>query len=348
MRSGHFKQSYGELVVLTDNWVVWMWAAALMIMLCLLPYVGNAYALSIGTLILIQVVGVLGLNILVGNAGLISLGYSGFLAAGAYGSVIVSIDLGIPEPFSILFGGVIAALLGLLIGIPSLRLKGLYLAITTLAFAFIINHSIVEGGDVTRGSAGILVPKLAVLGIDLSRPKPFYFVCLVFASAATLITLNFKRSRIGRAFMALREYDIAARAMGVNLIKYKLIAFVVSSFYIGISGALYAHHVKYLNVDNFSPVIGIEAIAMIIAGGLGSVLGSISGVLIMNLLPEVTRLLFATFGGALSGLFSTNAIEVKGVILGLVIILFLRFEPDGFAGIWREIKRVWDQFPYAR
>ncbi len=348
MRNGHFQASYGRLVQLTDNTVVWRWCVLFGVALCALPFVVDAYGLSIATSICLQVVGILGLNLLVGNAGLISLGYSGFLAIGAYASTILHIDLGLPMLVTIPLGGVAAALAGLVIGIPSLRLKGLYLAITTLAFAFIVNHGIVEGGDLTRGSAGILVLDLTILGVDLSGTRSFYYVCLGVAAVAGLTMLNLGRSRIGRALLAVREYDIAARAMGVNLWKYKLYAFVISSFYIGISGGLYAHYVSYLNVDNFSPFIGIEAIAMVIAGGLGSVLGSVAGVIILMLLPELIRLVLGLFGPDLTAVFSTNALEVRGVILGLVIILFLRFEPDGFAGIWREAKRIWSQWPYAK
>lgn len=348
MRIGNYKQSYNELVALTDNWVVWAWAAVFLAALAAMPWMANVYYLLIATAICIQIVGVLGLNILVGKAGLISLGYSGFLCVGAYSSVIVTIDLGIPQPFGLLFGGGVAAVLGLLIGIPSLRLKGLYLAITTMAFSFIVSLAVLEGGELTRASEGILVPELYVAGLNISSSIAFYYFCLLFAIGATLLTINLGRSRTGRAMLAINEYDIAARAMGIDIVRYKLIAFVVSSFMIGVSGGLYAYQIKYLNVDNFGLVISIEVIAMIIVGGLGSVLGSISGVIIMNLLPEIVRIVSLYFSGSLANIFSTNAIEIRGVILGLMIILFLRFEPAGFAGVWRETKRIWSQWPFAR
>jgi branched-chain amino acid transport system permease protein len=304
-----------------------------------LPYFGGGYSVSLATSIFIQIIGVLGLNLITGNAGLISLGYSGFLAAGGYANAILQLDLGLSPLLAIPVSGAVAAAFGFAIGIPSLRLRGLYLAITTLAFAVILNSVIVDGGDLTRGTEGINVPALKVGPINLSSAHAFYYVCLAVLAAAILFARNLERSRFGRALMALRDYEAAAAISGVNLARYKLAAFVTSSFFIGVSGALFAHYIRYLNVENFSPVIGIEALAMIIAGGLGSYVGSVLGVVFLTLLAEALRLMISTSGGLLAGWLSTGAIEVRGLIYGLVVILFLRLEPAGLIGVWRRLGR---------
>jgi len=312
-----------------------LWFAAGLLVLAALPWLVNSYLLLLATTVLIWTVGLLGLNLITGNAGLISLGYSGFLAVGAYANAILQLDAGMPALLAIPAGGVVAALFGLLIGLPSLRLSGLYLAITTLAFAVILNSVIVEGGDFTRGSEGIGVPQLSVGGFSLDTSFRFYYVCLAIAAFFTFVTRNLERSYFGRSLLALREYETAAVVSGVNATRLKLSAFVISSFYIGVSGALFSHLIRYLNVDNFSPLIGIEALAMIIAGGLGSFVGSILGVIFLTGLSEVLRMLISASDGPLAALMSTGAVEIRGLIYGLGIILFLRWEPAGLLGLWR-------------
>ena len=308
---------------------------AALVALAALPWLVNGYLLLMATSVLIWIVGLLGLNLISGNAGLISLGYSGFLAVGAYANAILQIDLGLPAILAIPAAGVVAAILGLLIGIPSLRLTGLYLAITTLAFAVILNSLIVEGGDLTRGSEGISVPDLSIAGISFNSSFRFYYVCLVVAAFFVFVTRNLERSWFGRSLMALREYETAAVVSGIAATRLKLTTFVVSSFYIGVSGALFAHFIRYLNVDNFSTHIGIEALAMIIAGGLGSFMGSILGVVFLTGLSEVLRTFISASDGFLAGIMSTGAVEIRGLIYGLGIILFLRWEPSGLLGLWR-------------
>lgn len=322
---------------------LWTASAIVAVVLALLPLYANSYVVLAVTAIYIQMLGVLGLNLLTGNAGLISLGYSAFLAVGAYANAIYQIDLRLSPLISIPAAGLTAALLGLAIGIPSLRLKGLYLAITTLALAVIINVIIIEGGGITRGSAGINVPPLNILGFRLSGLIPFHYVCLVMVTGFFILTLNIQRSHVGRSFVAIREYEIAAASSGINVVGYKLIAFVISSFYIGVSGALFSHFIGYLNVENFNPLIGIEALAMIIAGGLGSAFGSILGVAVLTALAEALRVLIGSSGGPLAALFPTaaSALELRGIVFGVAIILFLRFQPNGVVGLWHALAAAW-------
>lgn len=346
MKARHFKESYGQLLQLTDSAPVLVWSGLLAAGCLLLPFAFGSYALSFATLILVMVVGVLGLNLLTGVCGLISLGHAGFMAIGAYGAGVAAADYGLSIIPAMLVGGAVAAASSLLVGIPSLRLKGLYLAITTLAFTVISTHLILNLPEITRGSAGLFLPPANLFGIALDTPQKFFVFCLAVCGLSIVATLNIMRSRVGRAFVAIREQDIAAEMMGIHLTRYKLLAFAISAFYTGVSGALFAYHVRYINVDSFGLVLSIEALGMIIVGGLGSITGAVLGTVFMTLLPEAVRVLFDLFGSGLHELFATRALELRGLIYGAVIILVLRFQPEGLARIWREISRVWVNWPF--
>lgn len=346
MRAGHFKQSYPELVALTDSGAVKAWTVTLLVACMALPWVASSYVLALATTILITGIGVVGLNLLTGVCGLISLGHAGFLAIGAYTAAVLAVDYAVPIVPGIICGGLLAAALSLLVGIPSLRLKGLYLAITTLAFTIIVTHSILNLDWLTRGSAGLSLPAADLFGVSLAGKVSFYYfslaVCVLFVAAA----MNLMRSRIGRAFVAIRDHDIAAEMMGINLVAYKLMAFALSAFFTGAAGALAAYQVRYINVDSFAVLVSIEALAMIIVGGLGSIAGAILGTIFMSLLPEFTRWLFDALGSGLTETFSTRALEVRGLIYGVVIMTVLRVQPDGLIGLWRDAKRLWSNWPF--
>ena len=345
MRSGVFKETYGELVALTDSTLVWVWAAVLLVALAAAPYLVDAYLLGLLTVTLITVVGVLGLNILTGYTGLISLGHVGFLVTGAYGYAVAVSKWGLPPLAGFLAAAAVPALFSLVVGAPSLRLRGLYLAVTTLAFSFIINNVILEAGPLTNGARGITVDRPVILGLDFGSDAAFAHLCLAVATLVLLGTLNLRRSRIGRAFVAIRDNDIAARAMGVNLHAYKLLAFVASAAVTGIAGALYGIFLSYVSVEGFPFLLSIEALAILIVGGLGSPLGAILGTVFVMLLPEVTGGVVRAFGSQAEALFSTGALELKSMLYGLVIILFLRFEPRGLVGVWHDVRRLWVQWP---
>lgn len=343
MRSGNFKERHAQLLALTDSVPVVVWSLILVAGLALAPGFLGKYFTTLLLLMMITAIGVLGLNLLTGTTGLISLGHSGFLAAGAYATGIAAAKFGWPMPLCLLAGGSIAALAGLVVGVPSLRLKGLYLAITTMAFAVIINHLILSGGELTGGSEGLSVPQPALFGATLATEGGFYYVVLALLVLAVFVTLNLLRSRVGRAFVAIREHDVAARAMGIDLVRWKLLAFMISAFYTGVAGGLLAYYNRYLNVDGFSLLISIEALSMLIVGGLGSVTGALMGTVFIFVLNEGLGLVFGALG---SNLQSTAAFEVKGIVYGLTIVLFLRFEPDGLVGRWRDAKRYWTHWPF--
>jgi branched-chain amino acid transport system permease protein len=345
MHTGDFKESYGELVALTDSPPVWLWSLLLVIALILAPYLLNSYALSFLTIILITVIGALGLNILTGYTGLISLGHVGFLVTGAYAYAVVVSKYGMPPIVGFFTAGLVPALASLVVGAPSLRLKGLYLAITTLAFSFIINTIILEARWLTNGARGISVQRPNILGVSFDSDAAFIYLCLGFAIATLLATLNIRRSRVGRAFVAIRDNDTAARVMGINLHAYKLFAFVTSAFITGIAGSLYGIYLSFVSVEGFPFLLSIEALAILIVGGLGSALGAVLGTILIVLLPEATRLLFSLFSAQIDAMFTTGAQELKSMLYGLVIILFLRFQPRGLVGAWHDIRRFWVNWP---
>lgn len=346
MRAGHYKQSYAELVALTDSGAVKVWTGALIAGLVALPFLVGPYALSLATVVAVTVVGVVGLNLLTGVCGLISLGHAGFMAIGAYTAAVLAVDAGASTVPAVVAGGAAAAASSLLVGVPSLRLKGLYLAITTLAFTVIATHVILNAEGLTRGSAGLFLPVPDLFGLPLASGAAFYLVALLFAAGSVLAALNLMRTRVGRAFAAIRDQDTAAEMMGVDLTRTKLLAFALSAFFTGVSGALLAFHIRYINVDSFALLVSIEALAMIIVGGLGSIAGAVLGTVFMVLLPEAIRIAFDLFGSGLREAFATRALEVRGLIYGLVIILVLRFQPEGLVGLWRETRRIWSNWPF--
>jgi branched-chain amino acid transport system permease protein len=347
MRTGHFKESYGQLVALSDSRVTWSWAGFGIALLIALPLVAHNYLLTLMVAAMIAVVGAVGLNMLTGTTGLISLGQSGFLAVGAYTNAILMMDYGWPVLLSLPAAGVVAALISLLVGVPSLRLKGLYLAITTLAFAFIVNHLILHNAWLTHGPNGIFVSGAKVLDLDIQRGRPLYYFVLAVTVLVILLALNLQRSRIGRAWMAIRDHDIAARVMGIDLVRYKLLAFMVSSFIVGIAGGLISLQIRFINIDVFALILSIEALAMIILGGLGSIAGAVLGAIFLSFLPEVIRYVFALFGDPNSTLYTSYVYEIRGIAYGIVIVLFLRFKPDGLIGLWRDARKYWSNWPLA-
>ncbi len=347
MQAVSFPTAHADLTRLVGGRRQWAMIAAGLAVAACLPYVVNSYVLGYATLVLITAVGAVGFNILVGWTGLVSLGYAGFFAVGAYAAAFLMTKWGWSVLVALPAAGVVAGLISLLVGIPSLRLKGLYLAITTLAFSVITNHLILLAKPITGGSAGLRVVRPTVFGIDMTSDRALYLICLVVLVLAILFASNIRRSHVGRALFAIRDYEVAARVMGVNVVAYKLLSFALSSAVIGVAGGLFGMHLRYLNVESFELILSIEAVSIVIVGGLGSIAGAILGSVFMVLLPEMARLAFAFLGGSLGGVFSSNAQEVKGVIFGLVIILFLRFAPAGLVGAFRRLGAAIRRWPLA-
>ncbi|MEY4653047.1 MAG: hypothetical protein RI884_1628 [Pseudomonadota bacterium] len=345
MRSGFFKQGYGDLVVLTDSPAVKAWSLVLLVSLAAAPFILSNFLLSYLTIMLFTLVGALGITVLTGFAGLISLGHVGFLMLGGYAYAIGVTRLGLPPEIALIASAVVPALFGLIVGVPSLRLHGLYLAITTLAFSHIVSATILAGGKFTGAGKGIMIMRPTLFGVDLSSDRAFFWFCLVMCVLAVLATLNFRRSYIGRALVAIRDNDIAARTMGINLVRFKLLAFLVSAALTGLAGALMGMYLSIVSVEGYPFLLSIEALAIIIVGGLGSVLGAVFGTVFIVALPEVFALFVSSLGGKLQELLTTSAHEIKSVLYGLAIIGFLRFDPRGLRGIWHDIRHLWVFWP---
>lgn len=348
MRTRTYQTRYADLVALTPFRSTWAWALLGLAVLASAPLVLGSFGLNTLSTIFVLSIGILGLNLLSGVAGQISLGHAGFLLVGAYAQAILTTDYQVPGWIAVFASGMVAALASLIVGVPSLRLKGLYLAITTLAFTFIVRHVVLFAENITRGSEGMAVPPLRLIGYEVRSDVPFFYVALVMVALFVLITLNIMRSRIGRAWLAVRDHDIAARAMGISLVHYKLLAFMVSAFYTGVAGALVALQTRFINVDTFSILISIEALAMIIVGGMGRVHGALLGTALIIMLPELLNVGFALAGNRFTTLMADRIYEIKGLLYGIVILLFLRLEPEGLAGIWRKVKRFWVHWPLSQ
>ncbi len=328
----------------------WAVLAVAVLAFVVLPLAVHEYYLSIINLISIAVVGALGLNILVGYTGQISVGHGAFMSVGAYTAANFAVRLGLPFWLSLPLGGLMAALIGAIVGIPSLRIKGLYLAIATLAGQLMIEWTINHVAWISGGvGASIQVPRPSLGGYVIETQRQMYFFLLVFAALAIAGTMNLMRSRIGRAFIAIRDQDIAAEIIGINIFRYKVTAFAISSFYAGVAGVLYTYYLGVANYEQFQLVTSIDYLAMIIIGGLGSVLGSIFGAMFVTLLPIVIRYLTETVGG----LFLTQAAilnfiaNVRLIVFGALIIGFLIIEPEGLNRMWRNIRSYFRVWPFA-
>jgi branched-chain amino acid transport system permease protein len=345
MRSGYFKQSFVEQLALADSNAERLWYLGVVVALLALPFCVSPYLLGHMTTILYTLVAALGLNVLTGLTGLVSLGHAAFLVLGAYGYAVGITRLELHPIFAFLLAGIVPAVAGLIVGLPSLRLKGLYLAITTLAFTHIVTAAILAGGDFTGGARGIMVPRPKALGLDFASESALYWLTLGIAILTLFVVLNIRRSRLGRAFMAIRDNDTAAVSMGVSLTKYKLLAFTISSFIAGLGGALMLLFINFANVEGFPFLLSIEAVAILIVGGLGSVLGTVLGTIFIVTLPELSTQVLSAMSAAIGRQVTTGALEIKGIIYGSAIVLFLLLEPRGLVGLWIDLKRLWTNRP---
>jgi len=346
MRCGDFKGSYLEDEKIFQTFFVKFWLVLLAAALFLLPAIADDYILYVANLIGISIIGALGLNLLTGCTGQISLGHAAFVGVGGYATAVLITRVGVPFWFALPIGGLASALVGLIIGIPSLRVKGLYLCIATLAAQFILEWIFVHWESVTQGIRGINVPPPSVGSFVFDTERSFYYITLLFVVIGVGFARNLLRTKWGRAFVAIRDRDLAAEMMGINLFRYKLIAFALSSFYAGIAGGLWVCFIKVITPEHFPFSLSIEYLAMIIVGGLGSVLGSILGAIFMIVVPETlnvissaTRELFPSMGRLV--------IPMKEVVFGTLIVLFLVFEPHGLAEIWRRIKNFFTLWPFS-
>ncbi len=302
------------------------------------PFLLSQYWIYWVCLIAINIVSATGLNILSGYTGLASLGQAAFMAVGAYTVALLDIHLGTPFLLNLLAAGIVAAFVGLIVGIPSLRVKGLYLGISTIAASVILDFVFANWEAVTNGVRGLTISPAQIFGVDLDEPFKLYWVIVPIMVVFVKMADNLFRTRVGRAFIAIRDRDISAEVLGIPLLKYKLLSFALSSFYAGVAGGLWAYFFRVVTPESFPLTMSIFFLAGIIVGGVGTTRGAILGTAFMTLVPELLRL-----GFSFLTVWMPDAINVippmRSIIFGGLIIGFLLLEPEGLAEILSRRKR---------
>ena len=343
MRIGTLKESYTADAALFDSRTQKAWLAGGAAVLVLFPFVASDYWLYLACLVAINVASATGLNILTGYTGLVSLGQAAFMGLGAYTVAIGQLRYGLPFWAAIPAGGVVAMLGGVLVGLPSLRVKGLYLAIATIAASFIA-HFLFANLKITGGTTGLSLRPAEVFGLPLDTSFRIYWLIVPAMLLMVLGAANLFRTRVGRAFIAIRDRDISAEVLGIPLLRTKLLSFALSSFYAGVAGGLWPYFFRVVTPESFPLLMSIFFLAAIIVGGMGTILGGILGAVFMTLVPEVLKLVFDLLpGGTETTVFLS---PVRTVVFGLLIVGFLVFEPHGLAEVWRRIRRFFHLWPF--
>jgi len=336
------KQSYDQDIRLFAHGGDAFWYALLAIGVLGAPAILNEYHLSQLTFVAIYGLAGVGMMLLVGYTGQVSLGHAAFLAVGAYTEAILQAR-GVPFPISFLASGAVGALLGVVVGLPAARLSGIYLAIATLAFAFIVEEILVRWESLTRGNLGMIVGSLNVGLVAIDAEWKLYYLSVGLLVSVLLGAINLLRSRTGRAFVAIRDSEVAARSLGVNPTLYKTVAFAISAALTGFAGALYAHRILFVSPDQFTILVSVELLVLVVVGGLGSLHGAIFGAVFVVMLPQAIVLAKTLAGVSVSSQAGLNA-----GLYGLMLVLFMLFEPQGLHGRWLKIKHYLDIFPFYR
>jgi branched-chain amino acid transport system permease protein len=344
MRTGVFHQSFRSDEQMWDSPTAKVWMAFLILALLSLPLWGSDYVLAMACIVGIHTVATLGLNITTGSAGLISLSHAAFMGVGCY-AVGLMAKQGVPFFLALPLAGLVAAAVGVVVGLPSLRVKGLYLAIATLAGHFVLSFIFREWDSVTGGVPGISIPRANLFGWELQGDRRNFYMIFACVFAVALAIRNLARTHHGRAFVAVRDRDFSAEILGVNLLRTKLAAFAIGAFCAGVAGGLLGYFYGAITPEYFVLTLSVFYLAAIIVGGLGSVLGSVLGAVFMTFVPELLRLLAQAGSHWLPGLAGL-LLPMGQVVFGLLIIGFLVFEPHGLAAIWTRVRRTFHLWPF--
>ena len=337
-----FKTDYDQDIRLVKHGGQAFWYGLLGVALLLAPWLLSEYLLAQLIFVLIYAVVGLGLMLLAGFTGQFSIGHAAFLGVGAYTQAVLA-AAGWPFPLALACAATLSAIVGIVVGLPALRVKGIYLGIATLAFGFIVEEGMARWESVTGGNAGLHVKDPSFFGWTLNTNVEFYFLCLAVTVLATLTILNLLRSPTGRAFVAIRDSEISAQSMGIHLARYKTMSFALSAGLAGLGGALYAHKIKFLSPEQFSIIQSIDLLLMVVVGGLGSVHGVFFGAIFLITMPQLIAIgkdYLPESVGQSPGL--------QLVVYGAVLVAFVMFEPHGLYGRWLKIRTYLQIFPFYR
>lgn len=345
---GTFNENYAQDMAAIRTRTQWVVLAIFLAFLFALPFFLSDSLLTISIVIGITVVSVHGLNILTGYCGQISMGHAAFMAVGGYVSGILCSKFGWSFFAALPCAALSAGLVGLVFGLPSLKIKGFYLIMATVAAQFIVIWVILQLYSITGGPNGLPVPRPEIAGFVLKSKASYFYLVMIFAILATIVAKNLVRTRVGRAFIAIRDNDLAAEVMGINVFGYKLLAFFIGCIFAGIAGALLVHFVTYAFPAQFSFLDSVWYLGMLIAGGMGSTTGAIFGVIALKLLDYGVTLAGPAAAAAFPALGGAAGAAFGLFIRGLVIILFVIYEPQGLIHQWERIKTYFRLWPFSR
>lgn len=312
---------------------------ALAIVLLVLPWVMPTFYVGEAAYIFIMCIASLGLMTLTGFTGQVSLGQAAFLSIGAYTHAQL-MSHGVPLPVAMAAAGMCAGFVGLLIGLPAIRVSGLHLAIVTLAFAIVTEHVMGRWTAFTGGHSGMPVPEPVLLGYSLAQPLPFYYLCLAVLTLVLLLLVNLMRSATGRAFVGVRDSEAAAQGLGIRVARTKVTAFVISAVVSGVAGALLAHQTQYLTPEGFGLALSLQLVLMVFIGGMGSLRGAILGALLIGMLPSLISLLKEVLPERVG-----NQFGLELFVYGAVLVFFVLLEPRGLNGRWIRLRSALEEFP---
>jgi branched-chain amino acid transport system permease protein len=346
------KRDYYEDVQFFSSGVTLFWFLVLIAFLALFPFLFKNYYVYVANYMAINVIVAIGLSVLVGYTGQISLGHSGFFAIGAYGTIVLMSKVGLPFVIALPAAALATALFGFLIGLPALRLEGPYLSIATLGFGLTITR-VIGRIEFFGGRQGLHAPELTIGPWHLNTDKDFYYLLITLTVLLTVAARNIIKTKVGRAFIAIRDADIAAETMGVNLMYYKTLAFAVSAFYTGLAGGLYAFVLRFIEPELFGLLMSILFLAMVVVGGLGSIFGAIAGACLLSWMDlELRNILSIPYVGLWLEALSKSYFSITGVsniqfiLYGLIMVLIMLFEPLGLYGFWIRTKIYWRTWPF--
>jgi len=344
--SGHFRTRYEADLAWVETRTQKTWLAILAVGLIVFPLVAGAFLLDLANQVLLVSVGAVALMLLTGFAGQISLGHAGLLAAGAFTTGILFKEFGSPFWVTLPASAAVGAVIGLVFGLPSLRLRGLYLAVSTLALHFLVIHAGQEYETRRGHSTGVVIDPPSIAGWSLQDPRAWYFVLLAASIATVLFSLNLLRSKTGRAWRAIHGREGVAAALGIDVTWAKLSAFVVSCTITSVAGCLFAYYRGFVSAEAFSLFLTIQYVATVIIGGIGSILGALLGTVFVVLFPYAIEALMSALGFA--DRLSSLIFAINHAAFGLAMIAFLLFEPQGLVGIWRRVQAWFLLWPFKQ